>query len=376
VPATALTTLLLGVSLLPLAPSVVWEGTLLRDGRADAEARAVIAAEIVHLALAALLLAAGLGLLALALARVARALTAFVTLGRATGWPLALSTDWPHARALLPVSAHVTLASLISFATTYGVDLIVGLFLGPAAVAFYRIGSRIAGGVADVLNETVRVLGWSTLPTPRPGETPAGRAARIDAFFGRVVELTAPVFTGLALVAAPLVLLLLGDGWQPAAFVTALMSLARMLQTPATVAWPALASVGATGRIPRLALALSGSALALTVALGPFGLHAIVWGQVLAALIGGGATVLLVNRAAMAGARLSLRPDLLLGLAFLAAAVLALREAPLPLALSLSAQVAAGAAAYAGFLRWRRPALWAEITAALRPATPASEAPR
>lgn len=362
-PRFALCTLLLGLSLLPLAPSVVWEGTLLRHQRTDVEARAVIAAEVVHLALAALLLAADLGILALALARVARALTAFTALGRATGWPLALAADWPRARAVLPVSAHVTLASLVNFATTYGVDLVVGVFLGPASVAFYRIGSRIAGGVADVMNETVRVLGWSSIPANRPGETPADRARRIDAFFARTVELTAPVFVGLALTASPLVLLLMGSGWEPAAFVTALMALARMLQTPASVAWPALAAVGRTAELPRLAFAISGSALVLTVILGPFGLTAVVWGQLAAALLGGAATVLLVNRAVLAGARLSLSPDLLLGLALMAAAVTTAGAAPLPLGASLAAQVAAGAAAYAGFLRWRRPALWAEIAA-------------
>ncbi len=374
-PGTALTTLLLGASLLPLAPTVVWEGTLLRDGRADAEARAVIVAEIVHLALAALLLAVGLGLLALALARIARALAAFAALGRATGWPFHLSTDWSRAAALLPVSAHVTSASLINFATTYGVDLIVGLFLGPASVAFYRIGSRIAGGVADVLNETVRVLGWSSIPTARLGETPAERARRIDEFFGRVLDLTAPVFVGLALVSGSLVLLLMGDGWQPAAFVTALMALARMLQIPATVAWPALATVGRTGDLPRLSLAVSGSALAFTLVLGPLGLAAIVWGQVAAALVAGTATVMLVNRTVFDRGRLSLRSDLPLGLAAMAAAVLVAGAAPLPLSASLAAQIAAGASAYALFLRRRRPALWAEISGAIRPAT-AAGAPR
>ena len=54
--------LLLGASLLPVAPSVIWEGLLLRTRRTDLEAATVIAAEAAHLALAALLLAAGLGI--------------------------------------------------------------------------------------------------------------------------------------------------------------------------------------------------------------------------------------------------------------------------------------------------------------------------
>ena len=80
--------LLLGASLLPVAPSVIWEGLLLRTRRTDLEAATVIAAEAAHLALAALLLAAGLGIAGLALARLVRALVAFAGLGWATGWPL------------------------------------------------------------------------------------------------------------------------------------------------------------------------------------------------------------------------------------------------------------------------------------------------
>ena len=363
--------LLLGASLLPVAPSVIWEGLLLRTRRTDLEAATVIAAEAAHLALAALLLAAGLGIAGLALARLVRALVAFAGLGWATGWPLPLSTDWRRAAAVLPVSMHVTLASLINFATTYGVDLVIGVWLGPASVAFFRVGSRIAGGVADVLNETVRVLGWSSLPARRPADTPADLAHRIDGFLGRTLELTAPVYVGLALVAAPLVALLMGPGWETAAGVVALMALARMLQIPAAVAWPALAAVGRTAALPRLAFLLAGLALAAMLVLGPFGLRAILWGQLAAALIGGAATVALVNREAFpVGARLSFPPDLAAGLALLAAAVTATgaATAALPPAAALALQTAAGGAAYAAFLRWRRPELAAEILAGLRPA--------
>ena len=361
--------LVLGTSLLPFAANMVWEGVLLRRNQADREARSLIVAEIVHLAVAAGLLAAGAGILGLAAARLARALANSIGLGRAAGWPLRLSADRAQAGPILRLSANITLSSLVNYLTTYGVDLVIGLFLGPASVAFFRLGSRISGGVADVLHETLRVLSWSAIPASGTADRTAV-ARTVRDFFDRAGVLSLPLLVGLALVSGPLVKLLAGEAWAPAAPIVALLALARLSQLPTTIACPALAAVGESRRLPRLSLAISLATLALLLLAAPFGLSAIVWSQLAAGLVGGAAAIAAIERTALRdGRRLRPAPDLLAGAALMAAAVGLAGLAGGTGAAALAGQILAGALAYAAFLRWRRPELWDELTRGLHPSS-------
>lgn len=347
---------LLGLSVLPLGAAAVWEGVLLRRGEADRAARPLIAAEIVQSAAAALLLAAGWGILALATARALRAAALAAGLAHASGRPR-LSFEFDRVRPLLPVSGHVTLASLASLAGTSGADLTVGLVLGPAAVAIYRIAARIAGAVAEVVTETTRVLAWSALA----GRGPLTRLAVARLFDGAFV-LTVPVFLGLALTAGPLVETVLGPGWREAAPVLAILALARLLAVPVALAAPVLASHGRTRALPRLAGLLAATGLLVTLAAGPYGLIAVAVGQVATAALGAIATLVLLRPIAPV-------TSLLPGASTLAAAgslgiaVPLAAAGPAPAALAL--QIATGAALWAGFLRLCRPNLAHEL---LRPA--------
>ncbi len=359
--------LLLGATLVPLAPTVVWEGVLLRRRQPDREAKPLIVAEVAHLILAFLLLALGHGILGLALARIVRALALCLGLGFAAGWPVTVGWNRARAAASLPVSGNVTASAMINFATTYGVDLIVGFYLGPASVAFFRVGSRIAGALSEAMNETVRVLAWSSLPAAK-GADRALLADRVERFFDQAVVLVAPVFVGLALVAGPLVALLLGPDWHPAAAVVTLMAIARLFQSPATVAWPALAIIGRAGLLPRLSAIIAGSTLLAILVTGPHGILAIAWSQVAAALFGCVATVAVLNRAVFAPGRLRLRADTLVGLGLMVLGVAGARAlvgetAPL---VALLAEVCAGVAGYGLFLWWRRRDMVLRVTAEAR----------
>lgn len=343
---------LLGLSILPLGAAAVWEGVLLRRGEADRAARPLIAAEIAQSAIAAGLLVAGWGILALAIARVFRAVVLAAGLATASG-EHRLSLDLSRARALLPVSGHVTLASLASLAGTSGADLVVGVVLGPAAVALYRIAARIAGAVGEVVTETTRVLAWSSLAGRGPLTAPA--VARL---FDGAFVLTVPVFLGLALTAGPLVETLLGPAWSAAAPVLAILAVARLLAVPVALATPILASHGRTRVLPRLAAILAATGLATTLIAGPHGVIAVAFAQTLTAALGTAATVVLLRPIAPI-------PALLPGASTLAAAAALGLAVPLaaagPAPAALTLQIATGALLWAAFLRFCRPTLTAEF---------------
>jgi O-antigen/teichoic acid export membrane protein len=158
----------------------------------------------------------------------------------------------------------------------------------------------------------------------------------------------------------------MGDAWLLAGQVIALRALAALVQVPATVAWPALALVGRSRLLPSLTALVAGSGILLVVLFAPFGLMAVAWSQLAAALVGGLAVLALLERSLSVPARP--RSDILLGIAVLAAAVLAARHfgATLPPAAALLAQALAGAAAWLGFLRLRRRKLLADLTRGIR----------
>lgn len=349
---------LLGLSVLPLGAAAVWEGTLLRRGAADRAAHPLIAAEIAQSAAAALLLAAGWGILALATARVLRAAVLAAGLAIAAGRPHALALDIDRARPLLPVSRHVTLAALAGLAGTSGADLVVGLVLGPAAVALYRIAARIAGAVAEVVTETTRVLAWSSL---------AGRGAiappAVAELFDRAFVLTLPVFAGLALTAAPLIETVLGPSWSDAAPVLALLAIARLLTVPVVLAAPVLASHGRTRALPRLAGLLAATGLVATLVAGRHGLVAVALAQIATASLGAAAALVLLRPISPMTALLPSPSTLAAAAAFALALPLA-AAGPAPAALAL--QVATGAALWAGFLRLYRPHLAADLLRSAR----------
>jgi len=345
---------LLGLSLLPIGAAAVWEGVLLRRGAPDRAARPLIAAEIAQSAAAALLLAAGWGILALAAARLLRAAVLAAGLAVAAG-SCRLALDLGAARPLLPVSRHVTLAALAGLAGTSGADLAVGLVLGPAAVALYRVAARIAGAVAEVVIETTRVLAWSALA----GRGPLGPDA-VAALFDRTSLLTIPVFIGLALTARPLVETVLGPAWSSAAPVLAILAVARLLAVPVTLAAPVLASHGRTRALPRLAALLAAGGLIATLVAGRHGLTAVALGQLATAAAGATAALALLRPLAPIRTLLP-RASTLAATAALALAVTAAGTGPAPAALAL--QTATGATLWAGFLRLGRPRLAAELLA-------------
>lgn len=355
---------LLGLSVLPLGAAAVWEGTLLRRGAPDRAARPLIAAEIVQSTVAGLLLAAGWGILALAIARLLRAAVLALGLAAAAGWPLALSLDLARARPVLPVSGHVTLASLAGLAGTSGADLVVGLVLGPAAVAVYRIAARISGAVAEVVTETTRVFAWSALA----GRGPLGAAAVAD-LFDRTSVLTIPVFLGLALVAQPLVAIVLGPAWAEAAPILAILALARLLSVPVILAAPVLASHGRTRALPRLAALLAASSLASTLAVGGLGLTAVALAQLATALLGAAAALALLRPIAPLPALLP-GPATLAAATGLALAVALAGSASVPPPAALALQTATGLAAWAAYLRLGRPGLAADLLRTARTPDP------
>jgi O-antigen/teichoic acid export membrane protein len=236
------------------------------------------------LAVGLLLLWAGGGLHALVVARL------WVSLAGMALWQ-AVVREAPRldlrAAPLREVAAYgsgVAGSRGLGFAASYGVDLVVGLALNPAALGIYRMSSRLVAGATDIVGQPLSKLGWVRLSAAARAE--GGPGALLPAWL-RLQRLTLllawPALGYLALAAPEIVALLMGPQWSAAATTTTLLAAGAMLRMAALQLEPLLAVHDRGGLLfaTRAATTLMGIGLALAALRG--GTTAVAVSQVAAA---------------------------------------------------------------------------------------------
>ncbi|WP_281282079.1 oligosaccharide flippase family protein [Cereibacter sediminicola] len=187
---------------------------------------------------------------------------------------------------LMRFSGNILAARTISTIRVYAATFVIGAFLGPASVGFFRLAQRLVGAFAEVMSETARIIAWSMFRSARTRHG-SGRGFQEEAavFFPALLVLAVPVFVWIALEAQPLVTGLLGPEWAPAAPVILIVALSQCLLLPTYASEPLLSLAGEVRRIPRVSLFNAGVAIGLALVTGPVGIMAVALGQALAAAI-------------------------------------------------------------------------------------------
>jgi PST family polysaccharide transporter len=156
---------------------------------------------------------AGAGAWALVAQQVITAGIEVVVLWRVGRWRPRLRFDRPASRELLGFSGGALLGSVGVFANTRADALITGLFFGPIAVGWYRLGTRLTTAVVDLASRSLQQAALPELARAQH-EPDRFRARTLD-----VLHLSAlgavPVLGVLAACTAPL-LALLGPEWADA----------------------------------------------------------------------------------------------------------------------------------------------------------------
>lgn len=262
-----------------------------RDGlRGSAIAESV--GEIVGMVVALAALYRGFGVYALVFGRLAYQTThltiSFVVTNRA---PL-FGMPAEELRALGRYSWQIFSSRLIVNLRLYIATFIIGAFLGPAPVGYYRAAQRLVGSIAEIIGAPSLVLAWSMFRQARDdhGVRTRGFQRQANLYFKFLFALGIPVFIWLTLMGSDLISGLLGQKWLPALPLVGILALARALSLPAAATEPILSLNGEVGRLPLFNLALLVMTITLTAAGAATGLEAVAWSQVLAALIAAVAT--------------------------------------------------------------------------------------
>ncbi|MCA0921699.1 oligosaccharide flippase family protein [Pseudooceanicola nanhaiensis] len=264
------------------------KGVMIWESKLKASAICEITGELAGLVVAVTALLQGAGLFSLAFGRLAYQSThlalsfVFTRMAPSLGMPKA------ERRDLWAFSARMFTSRLIINVRLYVATFIIGGFLGPAAVGYYRAAERLVGAVGEIVSVPTQVLAWNLFRQARDAHdgTTAGFQSAANIFFKILAAIALPVFMWVAVMAGDIVHGLLGEEWLPALHVVAILSAARAIALVGVVTEPVLTIAGEVGRLPWLTARLMIVTVALTLgAATTGGLLAVAWAQVAIAAI-------------------------------------------------------------------------------------------
>lgn len=149
-----------------------------------------------------------------------------------------------HARDLLGFSVWLTLGSIVRTANWRIDHLLIGGFLGRPALGHYSMGSNLAAmPTQEVTTPLFATLFPAFTHVTDSNERLVRNYRRAQSTVTCVVL---PLGVGAALIADPLIPMLLGEKWRPAVFVVQMLSAVFALQTIGSLAQPLAMATGHT----------------------------------------------------------------------------------------------------------------------------------
>lgn len=290
----------IGLMLLPwvlLRPlTVVQVGVLTRDGRLGAVAAVQWSAELASFAAGALALWLGQGVIALAWGKLALLV---VELGgyAVCNHRLAFRVpDRAAVRRMVVFSREILSARVLSYLQGNFTTLAIGVFFNAAAVGIYRAATRLSGTAQEVIREPARFLGWSWLRRARDADEQTGadgtafESASMQ-FLEIVLSLGAALLALMAVMAHPLIHVLLGAKWNDAVVLLTLLCIGGMTRLVSTLTDPIFPLLGKP-RLTRTLAILTTVASVFTFALAlPFGIVAVAASDIVAGILALGVAV-------------------------------------------------------------------------------------
>lgn len=276
--------------ILPSALSTVYDAVIVAEGRLRDLALIRMLGEAAGFAVVILGIMSGWGVVSFVAGRLAYQLLVLGASMLAVRWLPTIRWNWVFVREVLGFSRHIVANRFIILFRSYSATILVGSFLGLAEAGYYRAAERIVAAVSELVGEPARILAWFNLrkaaassDDPATARPEIGRTA--TNLMTVLVTVSLPIYVGLALIADPLVRVVLGDSWAPTAVILSLLALKQVLLIPGYVTEPLLTLSGNIRKMPPAVLINSLVVVGLLLVLAPFGVLAAALGQCAASVV-------------------------------------------------------------------------------------------
>ena len=278
--------------MLALAPSALlasfasWqEAFLLRAERLQAYYRVSVASEAVAFAVALGLLLAGWGLWSFVVYRYLQTILNIVFYARLVRRLPRLAWNTAVAKKAFGFSGNLYVSKIIDTFSNSGADLLIGMFVSPAAAGGYRLASRIVVGISAIAYQSGARLGWIRFAAA------ANETTRLRAEWSQLILILSvvvwPALAALALLGPQVLPILMGPGWDDAAIIVALLAMARMIGLFDVLCEALLAVAQRAKLVLRLRAFNSLASIGLLFALSAWGAPGAACAQLIAAAAGG-----------------------------------------------------------------------------------------
>ncbi|MFJ3905519.1 lipopolysaccharide biosynthesis protein [Streptomyces sp. NPDC090025] len=164
--------------------------------------------------------------------------------GCALAAPGMLRFGWnaEQARALLRFGVPLAGASLLSLAVVNADAMIVGAVLGHVALGYYMLAFNMAGWPVRVISETARRVSFAGFS--RLADTPKALSDGFARALGALMTATVPACVLLGALAGPLVELVYGARWRPAAEALPWLMALGLARIAAELTYDCLVAIG------------------------------------------------------------------------------------------------------------------------------------
>lgn len=238
----ALVLFALSFALVIEALTTVHTAKLRRDFRYKAIAGRNMIANVLGGIIGITLAAIGWGVWSLVISRLLSASLTSIILWRTSGWKPRFAFRFGHVRSFSGTSFHLLTNQLIGQANTQIAGLVIGVAIGPAAVAQFRVGTRILDLMAQLVITPLQAAAMSAFSSL------ANSGKQIAPAYTRVTRtsslIACPMFFGAAAVAPDAIRVLFGPQWTDAGMIMVINSL---VVGPSVIMYffvPALAAAG------------------------------------------------------------------------------------------------------------------------------------
>lgn len=189
----------------------------------------------------------GWGAMSLAVGRLVGSLLSAVLFLRWSPIQYRFGADRVVARRLLRFGMPLAGASIIVFVTGYLDQLIVGLMLGPQALGFYVLAVNLAGWPVSLFSQPLRSVTPALLARIRADPSVTDHATRT--LSGLLAAVAAPACAMLAVAAGPVVHLVYGAAWAPAARILTWLALFALVRIAVELCYDILVVLSPTHRL-------------------------------------------------------------------------------------------------------------------------------
>ncbi|GAA1784847.1 hypothetical protein GCM10009712_35240 [Pseudarthrobacter sulfonivorans] len=190
---------------------------------------------------------AGVGAMALAVGRIAGGLVAAVMFLRASPLPYRFGLDRDYLMPLLRFGLPLAGTSTIFFAIGYADQLTAGILLGTTGLGFYVLAFNLSSWPVSILAQPLRRVAPAAFSALQ--HDPSGLNGTLGAIYSVLLCAALPPMIFLAASSEPLINLIYGTAWLPAAAVLSWLVVAAFVKIICDLAYDFLVVLGRSGTV-------------------------------------------------------------------------------------------------------------------------------